>query len=54
MIELTQAERAAAMRELANYVGPNLTQEPHLPKVYFGGAIDAVIYAINNPNWSTK
>ena len=53
-IELTTEQREAAMREIEHYVGPNLAGWPHLPRVYFGGAVDAVIYAINNPGWSTK
>jgi hypothetical protein len=53
-IELTTEQREAAMREIENYIGPNLAGWPHLPRVYFGGAVDAVIYAINNPSWSIK
>jgi hypothetical protein len=52
-LELTTEQREAAMRELENYVGPNLAGPPHLPRVYFGGAVDAIVYAINNPNWTT-
>lgn len=36
-LELTTEQREAAMRELENYVGPNLAGAPHLPRVYFGG-----------------
>lgn len=53
-LELTPEQREAAMRELENHVGPNLAGAPHLPRVYFGGAVDAIIFAINNPDWSIK
>jgi|RhiMetStandDraft_4_1073278.scaffolds.fasta_scaffold01170_20 hypothetical protein len=54
-VELTTEQRDAAIRAIESYVGPNLAGWPHLPRVYFGGAVDAIIYAVNNnPERGTK
>lgn len=51
-IELTREQREAAMRELENYLGAGLSPKPALSRVFFGGAVDAMVYAINDPSWT--